>query len=58
MFELHCFSLQDLQGSLGIKGFNLSEDVRALIGTFTLSAHNVTMKPAEWNLMAIVIIKL
>uniref|UniRef100_A0A1B6M2Y7 RNA polymerase II subunit B1 CTD phosphatase RPAP2 homolog n=1 Tax=Graphocephala atropunctata TaxID=36148 RepID=A0A1B6M2Y7_9HEMI len=50
--------LQDLQKSLGLRGFNLSEEVRTLIATFTLSAHNITMKPGEWNLLAIVIIKL
>uniref|UniRef100_A0A1B6G0H1 RNA polymerase II subunit B1 CTD phosphatase RPAP2 homolog n=1 Tax=Cuerna arida TaxID=1464854 RepID=A0A1B6G0H1_9HEMI len=50
--------LQDLQKSLGLKCFNFSEEVRTLIGTFILSAHNITMKPGEWNLTAIVIIKL
>ncbi|XP_046674478.1 putative RNA polymerase II subunit B1 CTD phosphatase RPAP2 isoform X2 [Homalodisca vitripennis] len=50
--------LQDLQKSLGLKGFNFSDEVRTLIGTFILSAHNITMKPGEWNLIAIVIIKL
>ncbi|KAG8296921.1 RNA polymerase II associated protein 2 [Homalodisca vitripennis] len=44
--------------SLGLKGFNFSDEVRTLIGTFILSAHNITMKPGEWNLIAIVIIKL
>jgi len=49
---------EDLQKSLGLRGFNLTEDLRTLVSTFMLSAHNITMKPAEWTLVSIAIIKL
>lgn len=43
---------------LGLKGFDIFEEVRTLVSTFTLSAHNITFRPPEWNLIALAIIKL
>lgn len=43
---------------LGLKGFDVREEVRTLVSTFTLSAHNITFRPTEWNLIALAIIKL
>lgn len=49
--------LNDVVRLLGLKGFDISE-VKTLVSTFTLSAHNITFKPPEWNLIALAIIKL
>ncbi|XP_075230390.1 putative RNA polymerase II subunit B1 CTD phosphatase RPAP2 [Lycorma delicatula] len=52
--------LPDLLRTLGLSKYsgNITGDVKRLVETFTLSAHNITFRPAEWNFVAIIIIKL
>ncbi|KAK6627256.1 hypothetical protein RUM44_009733 [Polyplax serrata] len=33
-------------------------DVRKLVSTFSLTAHNITFKPAEWTLVGVILMKL
>ncbi|XP_066991582.2 putative RNA polymerase II subunit B1 CTD phosphatase RPAP2 isoform X2 [Anabrus simplex] len=50
--------LPDLLRTFGLSSRDITTDLRALFCTFTLAAHNITFKPAEWSLLGLVIIKM
>lgn len=50
--------LPDMLKALQLPAREISGDVRQLVATFNLKPHNVMFKNVQWNLIAIVIIKL
>ncbi|KAJ8877865.1 hypothetical protein PR048_022324 [Dryococelus australis] len=46
----------DLLAALGVVGCDISSDVRELVTTFYLSAHNITFHVPEWNLLGLILI--
>ncbi|XP_028159198.1 putative RNA polymerase II subunit B1 CTD phosphatase RPAP2 [Ostrinia furnacalis] len=50
--------LPDILKSLGLLSLSISSDVRLLVNTFKLKANNIMFKPIQWNLIAIIVIKL
>ncbi|XP_046388162.1 RNA polymerase II subunit B1 CTD phosphatase Rpap2 [Ischnura elegans] len=50
--------LPDLLRTLGMTSMDVSEDVRGLFMTFSLKADNIMFKPAEWNLIGLIILKM
>ncbi|XP_077299348.1 putative RNA polymerase II subunit B1 CTD phosphatase RPAP2 [Arctopsyche grandis] len=50
--------LPDMLKALQLPAREISGDVRQLVATFDLKPHNVMFKNVQWNLIAIVIIKL
>ncbi|XP_071443914.1 putative RNA polymerase II subunit B1 CTD phosphatase RPAP2 [Hetaerina americana] len=50
--------LPDLLRTLGMTSTDISEDVRGLFTTFSLKADNITFKPAEWNLIGLIVLKM
>ncbi|XP_013166865.1 PREDICTED: putative RNA polymerase II subunit B1 CTD phosphatase RPAP2 [Papilio xuthus] len=50
--------LPDILRSLNLSALTISSDIRLLVNTFKLKANNITFKPIQWNLIAIIFIKL
>lgn len=50
--------LPDLLRTFGMASRDVSSDVRCLVATFSLGADNIMFKPAEWNLIGIIIMKM
>ncbi|XP_013144618.1 PREDICTED: putative RNA polymerase II subunit B1 CTD phosphatase RPAP2 [Papilio polytes] len=50
--------LPDILRSLNLSALSISSDIRLLVNTFKLKANNITFKPIQWNLIAIIFIKL
>ncbi|GLH15092.1 RNA polymerase II subunit B1 CTD phosphatase Rpap2 [Gryllus bimaculatus] len=50
--------LPDLFCTFGMSSQDISSEVRGLVGSFRLSAHNITFSPPEWNLLGLIIIKM
>ncbi|KPJ14328.1 RNA polymerase II subunit B1 CTD phosphatase Rpap2 [Papilio machaon] len=50
--------LPDILRSLSLSALTISSDIRLLVNTFKLKANNITFKPIQWNLIAIIFIKL
>lgn len=50
--------LPDLLQSLGLPSREVSSDVRLLVATFNLQAHNIVFKPAQWSMIVMIFIKL
>lgn len=50
--------LPDLLQSLGLSSREVSSDVRLLVATFNLQAHNIVFKPAQWSMIVMIFIKL
>ncbi|XP_068628726.1 putative RNA polymerase II subunit B1 CTD phosphatase RPAP2 [Battus philenor] len=50
--------LPDLLQSLNLSTMTISSDVRLLVNTFKLKANNIMFKSIQWNLIAIIFIKL
>jgi hypothetical protein len=54
---IYC-SVPELADILRLNKDNLSSKLQQLTATFELSAHNIMMKPSEWNLIGLIIFKL
>ncbi|XP_047114288.1 putative RNA polymerase II subunit B1 CTD phosphatase RPAP2 [Schistocerca piceifrons] len=50
--------LPDLLSTFGISSRDISDDLRSLVFSFCLSAHNITFKPTEWNLLGLIVLKM
>ncbi|KAF6201019.1 hypothetical protein GE061_005466, partial [Apolygus lucorum] len=50
--------MPDIQSALNLNQFGLSRDIQELVYTMSLSATNIIMKPSEWNLVAIILIRI
>ncbi|KAK7868189.1 hypothetical protein R5R35_003056 [Gryllus longicercus] len=50
--------LPDLLRTFSMSSQDISSEVRGLVGSFRLSAHNITFSPPEWNLLGLIIIKM
>ncbi|CAG2056751.1 unnamed protein product [Timema podura] len=48
--------LPEMLAALGLSDCDIATDVRELVGSFSLSAHNITFHPAEWNFLGLIII--
>uniref|UniRef100_A0A0A9X3C6 RNA polymerase II subunit B1 CTD phosphatase RPAP2 homolog n=1 Tax=Lygus hesperus TaxID=30085 RepID=A0A0A9X3C6_LYGHE len=51
-------TLPDIQSALNLNQFGLSRDIQELVFTLSLSASNIVMKPSEWNLVVIILIRI
>nr|CAD7267532.1 unnamed protein product [Timema shepardi] len=48
--------LPEMLAALGLSDCDITTDVRELVGSFSLSAHNITFHPTEWNFLGLIII--
>nr|CAD7461704.1 unnamed protein product [Timema tahoe] len=48
--------LPEMLAALGLSDCDIATGVRELVGSFSLSAHNITFHPAEWNFLGLIII--
>ncbi|XP_014243909.1 putative RNA polymerase II subunit B1 CTD phosphatase RPAP2 [Cimex lectularius] len=51
-------TLPDIQSALSLNQFNLRKDTQEFINTLALTANNIVMKPTEWNLLCIILLRL
>ncbi|BET02317.1 Rtr1/RPAP2 family [Nesidiocoris tenuis] len=51
-------TLPDILSALNLSQFSLRHEVQELVYTMSLSATNIVMKPAEWNLVALILIRI
>nr|CAD7204330.1 unnamed protein product [Timema douglasi] len=51
-----CTWLPEMLAALGLSDCDITTDVRELVGSFSLSAHNITFHPTEWNFLGLIII--
>jgi hypothetical protein len=52
------FRLSELFEIFGISTQDVTSEVRSLLETFEFAANNIMLKPNEWNLMGLLIIKM
>ena len=52
------FRLPDILKLLGISHQHVNESLRKLILSFQLGAKNIVMKPQEWTLTAVILLKM
>ncbi|KAK3918652.1 Putative RNA polymerase II subunit B1 CTD phosphatase RPAP2-like protein [Frankliniella fusca] len=50
--------LPDILRTFGMRPSELTSSVRGLVGTFALTATNITFKPQEWSLLGLIVVKL
>lgn len=51
-------SLPDMLQLLGLLRLDINENLRKLVVSFEFSASNVVLKPKEWTLVALILIKM
>ncbi|KAK9500935.1 hypothetical protein O3M35_002097 [Rhynocoris fuscipes] len=51
-------TLPDIQSALGLSHFNIRHEIQEFVHTLALTPSNIMFSPTEWNLVAMVVIKL